>query len=179
MDPEKYTKLYPFTERGIQLRETHLKPANIADLAALAREVKWDPKTPFREILQKAQMHDDLGKAAAAEGDIELAFVQYAKAATLIFDEVPTRPDYLIGTNEQQKKALRDVCRCYPSLFVTKINSHSGCLEWSRHPIPIGGPETTGSREIRCLVKTLSGERDRSVGYGRILCQTCRSPPTT
>lgn len=46
-------------------------------------------------------------------GDLENAFVEYAKAATLILDRMPTHREYMTRLNPQQRDSLTAVSTPY------------------------------------------------------------------
>ncbi|KAJ7187542.1 hypothetical protein GGX14DRAFT_383488 [Mycena pura] len=97
------------------------RPATISELAAAA---KADPdaaspaKQPLKYYLRRAETHKSGGKALAHDAglDLERAFIEYARAATLIVETIPSHRDYATELTEPQRENLTAVstntCGC-------------------------------------------------------------------
>lgn len=84
------------------------RPASIQELAQRA-EIIWDPAKDFKFWLKYAERARHAGQSSDLEGDLENAFVEYAKAATLILDKIPTHRDYHTRLDATQRETLISV----------------------------------------------------------------------
>ncbi|TDL27903.1 Mov34-domain-containing protein [Rickenella mellea] len=82
------------------------RPSSIAELAERALGGLWDPEKDFKHWLRVAERSRKSGKDAADAGDLESAFVHYAKAAALILDKMPSHREYMTRINGTQREAL-------------------------------------------------------------------------
>ena len=87
------------------------RPASIVELAQRA-EIIWDPVKDFKFWLKFAERARHAGQAYDLQGDLENAFVEYAKAATLILDKIPTHKDYHTRLDSTQRETLISVSAC-------------------------------------------------------------------
>ncbi|CAE6461682.1 unnamed protein product [Rhizoctonia solani] len=78
------------------------RPFSIAELAARSRPTGYDPSKSLKELLRIATADRKAGDAAKAEGDVESAFIYYAKASTLMVEELPGHPKYAELTATQK-----------------------------------------------------------------------------
>ena len=85
------------------------RPATISELAERANR-PWDESKGFKYHLKLAEKYLREGKEHARVGDVENAFVELAKAATLIFEGLPEHPDYHTKLNATQRHNLGLVC---------------------------------------------------------------------
>jgi STAM-binding protein len=81
----------------------HRRPASIAELAARAQNGLYDERRDLKQHLRAAEKNRRTAKELHKAGDLEAAFVEYAKAATLVLEKVPTHRDYHTLTNDQQR----------------------------------------------------------------------------
>lgn len=86
------------------------KPATIAILAERALENIWDEGRELKHFLRIAEKSRKDGKEFARRGDLENAFVSFARAATLVLEKLPTHRDYKKLLNESQRQNLMLVC---------------------------------------------------------------------
>ncbi|KAL5514611.1 hypothetical protein ACEPAG_1927 [Sanghuangporus baumii] len=84
---------------------TPRRPASIQELAQRA-EIKWDASRDFKYWLKVAEKARHLGQDYDLHGDLEKAFVEYARAATLILDKIPTHRDYHTRLTQIQRETL-------------------------------------------------------------------------
>lgn len=70
------------------------RPATIAELAEAARIDLWDATKGLKHWLRTAERARKAGKTFHEEGNWEAAFVEYARAATLVLDKLPTHREY-------------------------------------------------------------------------------------
>ena len=85
------------------------RPATISELAERAN-IPWDESKGFKYHLKLAEKHRREGKEYARSGDMENAFVELAKAATLVLERLPEHPDYNARLNPNQRHNLGLVC---------------------------------------------------------------------
>ena len=81
------------------------RPATISELAERA-SIPWDESKGFKHHLKLAEKHRRDGKEYARSGDVENAFVELAKAATLVLERLPEHPDYNTKLNSAQRHNL-------------------------------------------------------------------------
>lgn len=77
------------------------RPLSIAELADRALNNLWDPSRGLKQWLRAADGFRKAGRSYADAGDLEAAFVEFAKAATIILEKLPTHKEYytlLTGT---------------------------------------------------------------------------------
>ncbi|KAJ7359496.1 hypothetical protein DFH08DRAFT_686171 [Mycena albidolilacea] len=109
------------------------RPATISELAAAAAETAAPPGRDLKYYIRVAESHRRTGaaymgrassNANSASGssggaggggpeavglDMERAFIEYARAATLIVETIPTHRDYQAGLSAEQKRNLKAV----------------------------------------------------------------------
>jgi STAM-binding protein len=88
------------------------RPATISELAERAN-IPWDESKGFKHHLKLAEKYRRDGKEYARSGDMENAFVELAKAATLVLERLPEHPDYNTKLNSAQRHNLGLVCPFY------------------------------------------------------------------
>ena len=79
------------------------RPASIAELAARAQSGLYDERRDLKHHLRAAEKNRRTAKELHKMGDLEAAFVEYAKAATLVLEKLPGHRDYASLTNDQQR----------------------------------------------------------------------------
>ncbi|EJD01861.1 uncharacterized protein FOMMEDRAFT_20646, partial [Fomitiporia mediterranea MF3/22] len=84
---------------------TPKRPASIQELAQRA-EINWDASKDFKFWLKVAERARHAGQDHDLHGDLENAFVEYARAATLILDKIPTHRDYHTRLDQIQRDTL-------------------------------------------------------------------------
>lgn len=82
------------------------RPASIAELAERAKVDMWDESREFKHHLRAAERYRREGKECAKKGDLETAFVQLARAATLVLEKLPSHRDYNTVLNANQRHNL-------------------------------------------------------------------------
>ncbi|PPQ96322.1 hypothetical protein CVT26_005685 [Gymnopilus dilepis] len=82
------------------------RPASISELAKEAMGDLWDENKGFKHYLRVAEKYRREGKECAKRGDLEGAFVQLARAATLALEKLPLHRDYYGVLNESQRYNL-------------------------------------------------------------------------
>jgi STAM-binding protein len=82
------------------------RPLSIAELAQLAHQDLYDDRQELKHYLRAADKYRRNAKHLVAEGDLEGAFIQFAKAATLVLEKLPTHRDYQTLLNAEQRHNL-------------------------------------------------------------------------
>ena len=115
------------------------RPATISELAARAQDQLWDPSKGLKHWLRTAEKARRNGDYYADHHDFERAFVEYARAATIVLEKLPTHRDYNAMLNADQRqnlgmvsvRSLSSTCILFPRpyLFVAirgPVHSSSG-----------------------------------------------------
>ncbi|KAI0089456.1 hypothetical protein BDY19DRAFT_942423 [Irpex rosettiformis] len=89
-------------------RQDQYRPRSIAELAADANEGLWEPSRPLKHWLRTAEKARKTGNSYVEAGDYELAFIEYARAATLVLEKLPTHREYqtLLTANQRANLGL-------------------------------------------------------------------------
>jgi USP8 dimerisation domain len=84
------------------------RPHSIAELAERAKQSLGDESRPFKAWLRVAENARRDAKSFYELGDLESAFVEYAKAATIVLEKIPSHPDYrvLLSTTQRHNVGL-------------------------------------------------------------------------
>jgi len=82
------------------------RPASIAELADKAMLDLWDDSKEFKHYLRVAERYRREGKECAKRGDLESAFVELARAATLVLEKLPLHREYNTVLNANQRHNL-------------------------------------------------------------------------
>ena len=84
------------------------RPHSIAELAEIAKQSLGDDPRPFKTWLRIAENARRDAKAFKEQGSLELAFVEYAKAATIVLEKIPFHPEYrvLLSTTQRHNMGL-------------------------------------------------------------------------
>ena len=87
-------------------RSNYYRPATIAELAAQAQENLWDPSKGLKPWLRTAEKSRRTAEALLQAKDYEGAFVEFAKAATIVLEKLPTHREYQTLLNTDQRHNL-------------------------------------------------------------------------
>ncbi|TCD65306.1 hypothetical protein EIP91_002831 [Steccherinum ochraceum] len=82
------------------------RPATIAELAEAAHIDLWDATKGLKHWLRTAERSRKAGKLFHDQGNWEAAFVEYARAATLVLDKLPTHREYSTLLSADQRHNL-------------------------------------------------------------------------
>lgn len=82
------------------------RPFSIQELAARSRPTGYDPSKSLKDLLRIATAERDAGEAAKAAGNIETAFIHFAKASTLMLEDLPTHPKFAELTASQKDAVI-------------------------------------------------------------------------
>ncbi|KAI6039153.1 hypothetical protein EDC04DRAFT_2603401 [Pisolithus marmoratus] len=90
------------------------RPFSIAELADRALHNLWDPSRGLKQWLRTADGFRKAGRSYADAGDLEAAFVEFAKAATIILEKLPTHKEYytLLTASQRHNLGLAIVMLC-------------------------------------------------------------------
>lgn len=92
------------------------RPLSIAELAERALSDLWDPSRDLKYWLRTAQRYRNDGKTFADDGDYENAFIQFARAATIVLEKLPTHRDYheILSVSQRHNLGLVSIFSCTP-----------------------------------------------------------------
>ncbi|KIJ64913.1 hypothetical protein HYDPIDRAFT_89553 [Hydnomerulius pinastri MD-312] len=82
------------------------RPHSIAELADRALYNLWDPSRGLKQWLKAADGFRKAGRAFSEVGEFEAAFVEFAKAATIILEKLPTHKEYYTLLTATQRHNL-------------------------------------------------------------------------
>lgn len=88
--------------------QTAPRPYSIAELADRAKQSLGDGPRQFKTWLRIAENARRDAKSFLGQGDLESAFIEYARAATIVLEKIPTHPDYrvLLSTTQRHNMGL-------------------------------------------------------------------------
>ena len=92
---------------------TTRRPLSIAELADRALHNLWDPSRSLKQWLKAADGFRKAGSSYADAGELEAAFVEFAKAATIILEKLPTHKEYYTVLSPTQRYNLGLVSVAY------------------------------------------------------------------
>jgi len=81
------------------------------ELAERAKQILGEDPRPFKAWLRIAENARRDAKSFQEQGDLESAFVEYAKAATIVLEKIPSHPDYrvLLSTTQRHNMGLKSL----------------------------------------------------------------------
>ena len=82
------------------------RPRTIAELATIANENLWDSSKPLKHWLRTAEKARKVGNAFVESREYELAFIQFARAATLVLEKLPSHKEYQSLLSSAQRSNL-------------------------------------------------------------------------
>ncbi|KAJ3747852.1 hypothetical protein DFH05DRAFT_858756 [Lentinula detonsa] len=82
------------------------RPALISELAVRAQQTDWDENGPFKYFLRLAERYRKDAKEAVARGDLEEAFVAFARSASIVLEKLPSHRDYHTSLTNTQRHNL-------------------------------------------------------------------------
>jgi STAM-binding protein len=93
------------------------RPLTIAELSERALSNLWDPSKGLKQWLKKADGFRKAGRAYAEAGELEEAFMEYAKSATIILEKLPMHKEYYTLLSPTQRHNLGLVSNSCPLRF--------------------------------------------------------------
>ena len=101
------------------------RPFCIAELADRATHNLWDPSKGLKQWLKAADGFRKAGRGYHEAGDLEAAFVEFAKAATIILERLPSHKEYFTLLTATQRHNLGLVSPQYYILSFSLLFSSS------------------------------------------------------
>ncbi|CAE6364853.1 unnamed protein product [Rhizoctonia solani] len=130
------------------------RPFSIAELAARSRPTGYDASRSLKDLLRIATAERNAGDDARAAGNVEAAFIHFAKASTLMLEELPGHPKFAELTNGQkeavqvQGQIIQDQLGQVKSLVTDRFNeSRARHQEAEILPPPVQTPTPTPQRQ--------------------------------
>ena len=114
-----------------QLQELS-RPHSIVELAERAKLSLGDDPRPFKSWLRIAENARREAKGLQEQGDLESAFVEFAKAATIVLEKIPAHPDYRVLLSQTQRHNM-GLVSCFLPLFSLFASPHISCAAVSLH----------------------------------------------
>lgn len=96
----------PSNPNSASSSRTYYRPATIAELAAKAQENLWNGNLGLKHWLRTAEKARRTAESLIQAHDYEAAFVEYAKAATIVLEKLPTHREYQTLLNADQRSNL-------------------------------------------------------------------------
>ncbi|KAF8549108.1 hypothetical protein OG21DRAFT_1515534 [Imleria badia] len=96
----------PYARSSPQSTPSPRRPFCIAELADRATHNLWDPSKGLKQWLKAADGFRKAGRAYHEAGDLEAAFVEFAKAATIILEKLPSHKEYFTLLTPTQRHNL-------------------------------------------------------------------------
>lgn len=109
------------------------RPASIGELAEKALDIDWDPSRDFKHCLRMAERSRNQARTHLEQGDLENAFMLFARAATIALDKLPTHPNYSTALSELQRHNLGLVSKASSMIIHFVWLMRYDTVEWSRN----------------------------------------------
>jgi len=97
------------------------RPRSIAELAELAKQSLGDEPRPFKTWLRTAENARRDAKTFEEQGNLELAFVVFAKAAMIVLEKIPFHPEYRVLLSRTQRVNMNLVSYICPMTPITSV----------------------------------------------------------
>ncbi|KAF5350539.1 hypothetical protein D9756_008517 [Leucocoprinus leucothites] len=101
------------------------RPASIGELADRAIKFEWDASRDFKHCLRTAEGCRNQARAYQNAGDLEMAFVYFARAATIALEKLPAHPQFKTALTEAQRDNLglngQEILDCMGSIKPTLV----------------------------------------------------------
>lgn len=124
----------PYARSSPQSSSSPRRPFCIAELANRATYNLWDPSKGLKQWLKAADTFRKAGRAYHEASDLEAAFVEFAKAATIILEKLPSHKEYFSLLTSTQRHNLGLVSPQYisPCLLFFLFLFISRCNGWTQ-----------------------------------------------
>lgn len=106
------------------------RPHSIEELARIAGQNKYDRFGDVKQDLRYAEVYLNEGKKDLAAGDLEWAFIHFARTATLVLQRIPTNSHY-----QEMKQGHRDTLADVSPPFLCDICAYSSDIPLPRMAI--------------------------------------------
>ncbi|GJE86374.1 AMSH-like protease [Phanerochaete sordida] len=160
---------YPSASHATSRPTDSGQPRSIAELAAQTHNIRWDPKLPLKHWLRTAEKARKTGSSYQDAGDLEAAFLEFAKAATIVVEKLPTHRDYFTLLNADHRRNLaangQDILECLDVLKKLLVERYEN---WRAnpdgvppHPDPNAIAQEVARRKQEELLRAQEEERTR------------------
>lgn len=78
----------------------------ISELAARAQQTSWNENGDFKYFLRLAERYRKDAKESVTKGDLEDAFIAFARSASIVLERLPNHRDYNSTLNLAQRNNL-------------------------------------------------------------------------
>ena len=82
------------------------RPHSIAELAEMAKQSLGEDVRPFKTWLRIAETARRDAKSFQDQGDLEASFIEFARAATVVLEKIPSDPDYRVLLSPTQRHSI-------------------------------------------------------------------------
>ena len=82
------------------------RPTTISELSERALDNLYDENKPLKHYLKVAERYRKDARDYNSKGDLENAFIYFARAATLVLDKLPTHREFYTLLNATQRSNL-------------------------------------------------------------------------
>lgn len=106
----------------------HGRPRSIAELAAIAQHNLWDPSKPLKHWLRTAEKARKVGQSYVDASNYEAAFIEFARAATIVLEKLPIHQEYNVLLNADQRANLAMVSATSFAAGTLEAAVHHGLL---------------------------------------------------
>ncbi len=79
------------------------RPHSIAELADIAKQSLGEDGRQFKSWLRMAENARRDAKGFQEQGDLESAFIEFARAATIVLEKIPSHSDYRVLLSSTQR----------------------------------------------------------------------------
>jgi hypothetical protein len=99
------------------------RPHSLAELAETAKQSLGDDR-PFKTWLRIAEIARRDAKSFQEQGDLEASFIEFARAATIVLEKIPSHPDYRVLLTTTQRHNMGLVSYLGPLHFALPSGDH-------------------------------------------------------
>ena len=103
------------------------RPRSIAELAEIAKLSLGENARPFKTWLRIAETARRDAKSFQEQGVLEPAFIEFARAATIVLEKIPSHPDYRVLLSQTQRHNMGLVSYLNLQHFACHQNYHATC----------------------------------------------------
>ncbi|KAF9230107.1 hypothetical protein BU15DRAFT_57588 [Melanogaster broomeanus] len=100
---------------SVQPSSSSRRPSTTRELADRALDGLWDPTKGLKHWLRAAEGFRKAGRAYHETGELEAAFVEFAKVATITLERLPTHKEYYTLLTPTQRRNLGLVSNSSPT----------------------------------------------------------------
>jgi hypothetical protein len=104
------------------------RPHSIAELAETAKQSLGEDARPFKTWLRIAETARRDAKSFQEQGDLEASFIEFARAATIVLEKIPSHPDYRVLLSQTQRHNMGLVSYLDPLHLACYQNYHAAVV---------------------------------------------------